>query len=146
MKTLLLALAMASLGVQGQAPRAIELLEASGHKYEKTGGNTWAINFEGNNQKQIRVFVVEVEEIIALVSVLALKDEIADRVGLMESLLKANNSMDYVKTTIDGDEDYTLRIDLQAAGLDGKRFSAQLMQLANATDALKPAIDKFRKK
>lgn len=146
MTTFLLALAMSLLGVQGQAPRAIDLLEASGHKYEKAGGNSWAINFEGNNQKQIRVFVVQVDEIVALVSVLALKDEIGDRVGLMEALLKANNSMDYVKTTIDGDEDYTLRIDLQAAGQDGKRFAAQLMQLANATDVLKPTIDKFRKK
>ena len=145
MKTLLLTLAIASFGIQEQAPRAIDLLEASGHKYDKTGGNSWAVNFEGNNQKQIRVFVVQVDEVIALVSVLALKDEIADRVGLMESLLKANNTMDYVKTTIDSDEDYTLRSDLQAAGLDGKRFAALLMQLANATDALNPAIDKFRK-
>ena len=146
MKTLLLALAIATLGVQEQAPRAIDLLESSGHKYEKTGANSWSINFEGNNQKQIRVFVVQVDEIIALVSVLALQDEIGDRAGLMEALLKANNTMDYVKTTIDGDGDFTLRIDLLAAGQDGKRFASQLMQLANATDVLKPTIDNFRKK
>lgn len=144
MKTLLLAVAIASLGVQEQAPRAIELLDASGHQYEKSGTG-WIVKFEGNNQKQIRVFVIQVKEIIAMFSVLALKDEIGDRPGLMEALLTANDDMDYVKTTIDGDGDYTVRIDLMAASLDEKRFAAQLMQVANATDALKPVIDKFRK-
>jgi hypothetical protein len=144
MKTLLLAVAMASLGAQDQAPRAIDLLEESGHQYEKSGSG-WAINFEGTNQKQIRIFMAQAGEIIVLGSVLAFKDDIADRAGLMEAMLGANDDLDYVKTTIDGDGDYAMRMDLMAAGLNAKRFVAQLMQIANATDEMKPIVDKYRK-
>jgi hypothetical protein len=145
MKTLLLAVALASLGVQDQVPRALDLLEESGHQYEKSGSG-WAVKFEGNNQKQIRIYVAQAGEIVVLATVLALKDEIADRAGLMEAMLKANDDMDYVKTIIDGDGDYSIRMDLMAAGLNGKRLASQLMQIANATDTLKPIVDKFRKK
>ena len=144
-KTLLLATALATLGAQEQMPRVIDLLEESGHQYEKSGTG-WAVKFEGNNQPQIRIYVAQVGDIVVLGSVLALKDDIADRAGLMEALLNANDDMDYVKTAIDGDGDYAIRMDLMAAGLNGKRLAAQLMQIANATDLLKPIVDKYRKK
>jgi Putative bacterial sensory transduction regulator len=145
MKTLLLAVAIASLGVQEQVPRAIDLLEESGQQYEKSGTG-WVVKFEGNNQKQIRIYVAQVDEIVVLATVLALKPDVSDHTGLMEALLNANDDMDYVKTTIDGDGDYALRMDLLAAGLNGKRLAAQLMQIANATDTLKPIVDKYKKK
>ena len=48
MKSFLLAAAMATLGIQEQVPRALDLLEDSGHQYEKAG-NGWAVKFNGNN-------------------------------------------------------------------------------------------------
>jgi hypothetical protein len=145
MKSLLLAVAIASLGVQDKAPRAIDLLEDAGHQYEKSGTG-WAVHFEGTNQKQIRVFLVQVEGLIVLGSILATKADIADPAGLHEALLVASDDIDYVKTVIDNDGDYALRTDLLAAGLNGKRFSDQLMQIARAADQLRPVVDKFRKK
>lgn len=145
MKSFLLAVAIAALGIQEQAPRALDLLEESGHRYEKSGTG-WAVKFEGNNLKEVRVFIIEAGDLFVLGSVLALKDEIADRTGLMEALLHANDDYDYIKTTIDNDGDFSMRIDLLRAGLTGKHFANQLMQIANATDLLKPVVDKYRKK
>lgn len=145
MKSLLLALAVAASAAEGQAPRALDLLEESGHQYEKSG-NAWTVKFNGNNIKEIRVFVVQAGELIVLGAVLAASNDVADRVGLMEALLKANDDYDYVKTTIDNDGDYAIRMDLLAAGLTGKRLADQLTQIATATDLLKPIVDRYRKK
>ena len=114
MKSFLLAVAMATLGFQEQVPRALDLLEDSGHQYEKAG-NGWAVKFNGNNIKEIRVIVVPAGELIVLGAVLATKPEITDHAGLQEALLRANDDYDYVKTTIDNDGDYSIRIDLLAA-------------------------------
>jgi len=145
MTSLLLALAVAVLGWQEQTPRAIDLLEASGHQYEKSGTG-WAVHFEGTNQKQIRIFLVQVEDLIVLGSILATKADVADRAGLHEALLVASDDIDYVKTVIDNDGDYALRTDLLAAGLNAKRFTDQLIQIAKAADQLRPVVDKYRKK
>ena len=146
MTIFLLALAVAFTGLQQeQRPRAIDLLEQSGHTYEKSGTG-WAIKFKGNNQKEVRVFIVQTDEMIVLGSVLAFKNEIGDRPGLMESLLNASDDYDYVKATIDNDGDFATRMDLEREGLTGKRFTDQLMQIATVTDLLKPIVDKYRKK
>jgi hypothetical protein len=145
MKSLLLAVAIATLGIQEQAPRALDLLEDSGHQYEKAG-NGWAVKFNGNNIKEIRVIVVPAGELIVLGAVLATRADIVDHAGLQEALLRANDDYDYVKTTIDNDGDYSIRMDLLAAGLNGKRLADQLVQIATATDLLRPVVDKYRKK
>jgi hypothetical protein len=145
MRSLLLAVALATSSVEGQAPRALDLLEESGHEYEKSG-SAWTVKFKGNNIKEIRVFVVQAGELIVLGSVLATKADVTDRAGLMEALLRANDDYDYVKTTIDDDGDYGIRMDLPVAGLTGKRLADQLTQIATATDLLKPIVDKHRKK
>jgi hypothetical protein len=145
MKSFLLVVAIAALGTQEQTPRALDLLEDSGHRYEKSGTG-WAVMFEGDNQKQIRVFLVQVQDLIVLGSILATKSDIADPAGLHEALLVASDDIDYVKTVIDNDGDYALRTDLLAVGLTGKRFADQLMQIARAADQLKPVVDRFKKK
>jgi hypothetical protein len=146
MTIFLLALAVAFTGLQQeQLPRAIDLLEQSGHTYEKSGTG-WAIKFKGNNQNEVRVFIVQTDEMLVLGSVLAFKNEIGDRPALMESLLNASDDYDYVKTTIDNDGDYATRMDLEREGLTTKRFNDQLMQIATVTDLLKPIVDKYRKK
>ena len=145
MIALLLALTVLTGSVQDKPPRALDLLEASGHQYEKAG-NGWAVKFNGNNVKEIRVIVVQTSSLVVLVSYIALKDEIADMAGLHTALLQANEDYDVVKTLLDDDGDYGLRMDLIPQGLDGKTFDAQLRQIATAADLLKPIVDKFRKK
>ena len=145
MKTLLIALVLSMSGAQEKAPRALDLLEASGQQYEKAG-NGWAVKFEGNNLKEIRVIVVQTEPLIVALTYLALKDDIADKAGLHEALLKINEDYDVVKALVDDDGDYALRMDLIPNGLTGKLFSDQLVQIATATDLLKPIVDKYRKK
>jgi ABC-type thiamine transport system substrate-binding protein len=145
MKLLVLALAFAALGAQDKPPRVLDLLEESGHQYEKAGSG-FAVKFNGNNQKDIRIIVVQAGAVVVLGSVLATKDDIADAAGLQQALLNANDDYDYVKTTIDNDGDYAIRADLLAAGLTGQRLADQLVQIATATDLLKPIVDKYRKK
>ena len=145
MKMLLLALALTTFSAQDKLPRALDLLEASGQQYEKAG-NGWAVKFTGNNIKDIRIIVVQTDELIVCVSYIAAKADIADTAGLHTALLKANEDYDVVKTLLDDDGDYALRMDLPPAGLNGKSFSAQLVQIATATDLLKPVVDKYRKK
>ena len=72
--------------------------------------------------------------------------DVADVAGLQAALLRANDDYDYVKTTLDDDGDYSIRMDLLAAGLTGQRLADQLVQMATATDLLKPVVDKYRKK
>jgi hypothetical protein len=144
MKTLVLALAFLALGAQEKPPRALDLLDASGQQYEKAG-NGWAVKFSGNNQKEIRISVVQTDSLIVLVTLLAYKNDIRDAAGLNLELLKKNDDYDLVKATVDDDGDYLLRMDLPPAGHDGKSFNAQLVQIATATDLLKPIIDKYRK-
>ena len=72
--------------------------------------------------------------------------DVADIAGLQGALLRANDDYDYVKTTLDDDGDYSIRMDLVAAGLTGKRLADQLVQIATATDLLQPVVDKYRKK
>ena len=147
MKIFLLAFAVAFSGLQQPLPRAIDLLEQSGHTYEKSGTG-WAVKFAGRNQKEVRIFIVQTDEMLVLGSVLAFKNDIgaSDRSALMDALLNANDDYDYVKTTIDNDGDYATRIDLEREGLTAKRFNDQLMQIATVTDLLKPVVDKHRKK
>src|SRR5688500_11034297 len=146
MTILLLARAIAFPGLhRGQRPRALDLLQPPGHPYEKSGTG-WAIKFKGNNQKEVRVFIVQTDERLVVGSVLAFKNEIGDRPALMDSLLNASDDYDYVKTTIDNVGDYATRMDLEREGLTTKRFNDQLMQIATVTDLLKPIVDKYRKK
>ena len=77
MKLLVLALALAAAGAQDQPPRALDLLEDSGHQYEKAGDG-WAVKFNGNNLKDIRIIVVQAGGVLVLGSVLATRNEIAD--------------------------------------------------------------------
>jgi hypothetical protein len=141
---LLLALALTTFGAQDK-PRALDLLEASGQQYEKAG-NGWAVKFTGNNLKDIRIIVVQTDELIVCVSYIAAKADIVDTAGLNDALLRVNEDYDVVKTLLDDDGDYALRMDLLPAGLNGKTFSAQLVQIATATDLLKPVVDKYRRK
>lgn len=145
MKIFVLAFAVAFSGLQQPLPRAIDLLEQSGHTYEKSGTG-WAVKFSGRNQKEVRIFIVQTDEMLVLGSVLAFKNEIGDRPALMEALLNASDDYDYVKATIDNDGDYATRLDLERDGLTAKRFNDQLMQIATVTDLLKPIVDKHRKR
>ena len=145
MKTLLLAFALATFGAQDKLPRALDLLEASGQQYEKAG-NGWAVKFTGNNLKDIRIIVVQTDELIVCITYLAAKADIVDTAGLHDALLRVNEDYDVVKTLLDDDGDYALRMDLLPAGLNGKTFNAQLVQIATATDLLKPIVDKYRRK
>jgi hypothetical protein len=144
MKMLLLALTLLTAGGQDKPPRAIDLLEASGRQYEKAG-NGWAVTFNGNNQKDIRISIIQTDTLIVFVTLLALKADIGDAAGLNQELLHKNDDYDLVKTTIDDDGDYLLRMDLPPAGMTGESFNKQLVQIATATDLLKPVIDKYRK-
>ena len=144
MKMLLLALALATLGGQDKPPRALDLLDASGQQYEKAG-NGWAVKFSGNNQKEIRITVIQTDSLIVLVTLLTLKADVKDAAGLNQELLHKNDDYDIVKTTIDDDGDYLLRMDLPPAGLTGEAFNKQLVQIATATDLLRPIVDKYRK-
>ena len=132
-------------GAQDKPPRVLDLLEESGHQYEKAG-NGFAVKFNGNNLKDIRIIVIQAGEVIVLGSVLVPGTEVADAAGLQAALLRANDDYDYVKTTLDNDGDYAIRMDLIAAGLTGKQLAGQLVQIATAADLLKPVVDKFRKK
>jgi hypothetical protein len=140
---LLLALAL-HLGAADQTPRALELLEASGQTYEKFATG-WMVKFNGKNQKEIRVNVVQTESVVVLVTIVAIGTDIKDRAGLHEALLHANDNYDRVKTVMDDDNDYLLRADVITTGMDGKAFNEQLVQIATVTDLLKPIVDKFRK-
>jgi hypothetical protein len=140
---LLLALAL-HLGAADQTPRALELLEASGQTYEKFSTG-WMVKFNGKNQKEIRVNVVQTETVVVLVTIVAIGTDIKDRAGLHEALLHANDDYDRVKTVMDDDNDYLLRADVITTGMDGKAFNDQLVQIATVTDLLKPIVDKFRK-
>lgn len=145
MKLLVLALALVAVGAQDKPPRVLDLLDESGHQFEKAG-NGFAVKFNGNNLKDIRIIVVQAGEVIVLGNVLIPGPDVADVAGLQAALLRANDDYDYVKTTLDDDGDYSIRMDLLAAGLTGKRLADQLVQIATATDLLKPVVDKFRKK
>jgi hypothetical protein len=145
MKSLLLAFVLAASMSQDKAPRALDLLDQSGQQYEKAGTG-WNVKFTGNNLKQISIYVAQLDDVIVLATVVALKSEVQDIAALNTALLRANDDYDYVKTTIDDDGDYSLRLDLLAHGLTGARFSEQLVQIATAADLLKPTVDKFRKK
>ena len=145
MKLLVLALALVALGAQDKPPRVLDLLDESGHQFEKAG-NGFAVKFTGNNLKDIRIIVVQAGEVVVLGNVLIPGTDVADVAGLQAALLRANDDYDYVKTTLDDDGDYSIRMDLLAAGLTGQRLADQLVQIATATDLLKPVVDKYRKK
>lgn len=145
MKLLVLALALVALGAQDKPPRVLDLLDESGHQFEKAG-NGFAVKFTGNNLKEIRIIVVQAGEVVVLGNVLIPGTDVADVAGLQAALLRANDDYDYVKTTLDDDGDYSIRVDLLAAGLTGRRLADQLVQMATATDLLKPVVDKYRKK
>jgi hypothetical protein len=145
MKLLVLALALIAFGAQDKPPRALDLLDESGHQFEKAG-NGFAVKFNGNNLKDIRIIVVQAGEVIVLGNVLIPGTDVADVAGLQAALLRANDDYDYVKTTLDDDGDYSIRMDLLAAGLTGRRLADQLVQIATATDLLQPVVDKYRKK
>lgn len=145
MKLLVLALALVALGAQAKPPRVLDLLDESGHQFEKAG-NGFAVKFTGNNLKEIRIIVVQAGEVVVLGNVLIPGTDVADVAGLQAALLRANDDYDYVKTTLDDDGDYSIRVDLLAAGLTGQRLADQLVQMATATDLLKPVVDKYRKK
>lgn len=145
MKLLVLALALVALGAQDKPPRVLDLLDESGHQFEKAG-NGFAVKFTGNNLKEIRIIVVQAGEVVVLGNVLIPGTDVADVAGLQTALLRANDDYDYVKTTLDDDGDYSIRVDLLAAGLTGRRLADQLVQMATATDLLKPVVDKYRKK
>lgn len=156
MKLLVLALAFATFGppslesfgeagAQDKPVRVLDLLEESGHQYEKAG-NGFAVKFNGNNIKDIRIIVIQAGDVVVLGSVLVTGAEVGNAAELQAALLRANDDYDYVKTTIDNDGDYTIRTDLLAAGLTGRRLADQLVQIATATDLLMPLIDKYRKK
>ncbi len=145
MKLLVLALALVALGAQAKPPRVLDLLDESGHQFEKAG-NGFAVKFTGNNLKEIRIIVVQAGEVVVLGNVLIPGTDVTDVAGLQAALLRANDDYDYVKTTLDDDGDYSIRVDLLAAGLTGQRLADQLVQMATATDLLKPVVDKYRKK
>jgi len=145
MKTLLLAFVLAAFTSQEKPPRLLDLLDQSGQQYEKAGEG-WNVKFKGNNIKEISIYVAQADAMIVLGTVIALKSEIRDEAALNSALLQANESYDFIKTTIDDDGDYRLRLDLLAPGLTPTLFSDQLVQIATIYDLLKPTIDKFRKK
>ena len=145
MKTLLLALLLAASSSQDKPQRALDLLDESGQQYAKSGTG-WTVKFTGNNLKEVSIYVAQVDSVIVLGALVALRSEVRDVPGLNEALLRANDDYDYVKTTIDSDGDYSVRLDLLAHGLTAKQFSEHLVQVATVTDLLKPIVDKFKKK
>jgi hypothetical protein len=145
MKAFLAALLLASTVSQDKPPRALDLLDESGQQYEKSGSG-WSVKFTGNNLKQVSIYVAQPGEMIVLAALLANKADVQDASGLQAILLRANEDYDYIKTTIDDDGDYMIRLDLLALGLTGKRLSEHLVQIATVVDLLEPSVSKFRKK
>jgi hypothetical protein len=145
MKAFLAALLLASTVSQDKPPRALDLLDESGQQYEKSGSG-WSVKFTGNNLKQVSIYVAQPGEMIVLAALLANKADVQDASGLQSILLRANEDYDYIKTTIDDDGDYMIRLDLLALGLTGKRLSEHLVQIATVVDLLEPSVSKFRKK
>ena len=124
----------------------LDLLEESGHQYEKAG-NGFAVKFNGNNLKDIRIIVIQAGEVIVLGSVLVPGTEVADAAGLQAALLRANDDYDYVKTTLDNDGDYAIRMDRDrrrvspASSSPSTRYRSRLPRTSS-----RPVVDKFRKK
>ena len=140
-----------NVGVRAQAPSAdVQKVDAllAASKYTATRVNNpttavWTIARHGTTIGDFKVLVTTEKGIVGAFVIVAPKKDIRRTTDLLESILKINYDLDYVKAGFDADSDAYVRIDASLRLLDVQQLNEIVNQLGNCAEAEYLALKPF---
>lgn len=122
------------------------LLAATGYTFVKRKPNVWSLAFAGKTLGKSVVVLTETPRLLVMFTIVAPSAAADKTPQLMQILLRANSTFDYVKIGFDQDGDVFVRLDAPARGTDSRQLKTDLEQLMSASDELAGQIAKFVKR
>jgi hypothetical protein len=122
------------------AAKITYLAKASGYAFTAKTDTVWYADWHGKTLKNFRVVLaVEGDLMVAFVTA-ATKPQFEVTPEFLQTLLKFNNSLDFVKVGLDRDGDIFVRSDSSVRTLDAQAFKEVVDQVAASTDEVYAGI------
>lgn len=122
------------------------LLDGTGYKFVKRKPNVWSMAFAGKTLGKSVVVLTETPKLLVIFTIVGTSAATDKTPQLMQILLRANSTFDYVKIGFDQDGDLFVRLDAPVRGTDSRQLKTDLDQLMSASDELAGQVAKFIKR
>jgi hypothetical protein len=145
-----LALACGLLPLSGQPGQSTEakvqrLIDGSEFSNSHPKPGAWIIPAKGPAIGSYELFVAVSGDIVVIGAVAAKKAQMPMTPAFLQTLLRSNHDMDFVKIGLDNDGDAFVRTEISARILDAREFKKMIDQATAATDALYTRIKSYLK-
>lgn len=125
------------------AAKLTYFIKASGYNFTAKTDTVWYAEWHGTTLKNFRiVLAVEGDLMVAFVTA-ATKPQFQVTPEFLQTLLKFNNSLDFVKVGLDRDGDIFVRSDSSIRTLDAQAFKEIVDQVAASADAVYAGIGPY---
>ncbi len=129
----------------GEAAKMARLLDSTGYSYVKRKPNVWSIAFQGKSLGKSVVVVALTPKLIVLFAIVSPGTAIEKAPQLMQALLRANSTFDYVKIGFDHDGALFVRLDAPARLTDARQLKTDIEQVMRASDEVSGQIAPYIK-
>jgi Putative bacterial sensory transduction regulator len=130
---------------ESAAAKVQRLVQTSGYSNRHPKPTAWIIAAKGPAIGNYEVFVAVSGDIVVIGAVAAKKSQIPLTPPVLQTLLRSNHDMDFVKVGLDGDGDAFVRIEISSRLLDAQEFKKIMDQVTAATDAVYTRIKPYLK-
>ncbi|HEY5209023.1 MAG TPA: hypothetical protein VIJ42_06200 [Stellaceae bacterium] len=128
------------------AKKVVRLLQGTGLKYTAHEGKVWTVDFAGKKIGRSTVVVTNNARLLVIFADIARSKTLEKGVPLMQALLHADHSFDYVKIGFDDDGDLFVRIDAPLRVTDARQLKDDIRQVMRVADDLYGAVTPYIKR
>lgn len=122
------------------------LLDGTGYPYVKRKPAVWSIAFQGKSLGKSVVVVALTPKLIVMFAVVSPGAAVEKIPQLMQALLRANSTFDYVKIGFDHDGALFVRIDAPVRLTDTRQLKTDIEQVMRASDEVSAQIAPYIKR
>lgn len=128
------------------AAKMTRLLDGTGYPYVKRKPTVWTVAFAGKSLGKSVVVVTMTPKLIVMFAIVSQSAAIRKTPELMQALLRANSTFDYVKIGLDHDGDLFVRLDAPARITDSRQLKTDIEQVMSASDELSAQLAPYIKR
>ncbi|HEX4113069.1 MAG TPA: YbjN domain-containing protein [Stellaceae bacterium] len=126
-----------------EAKKIARLLKGTGLHYVARKATVWTVDFTARKLGKSTVIVTYDKNLLVTFAIVAKHAAIENTPQLMQTLLRANDSFDYVKIGYDRDGDLIVRIDAPLRLADSRLLKDDVKQVMSVSDDVFGQIGQF---
>lgn len=123
--------------------KVTKLLDDTGYTFTRKTDNVWYAVINRKTLKNFKLIVTTQDDLMVAFVTVAPKARIKKTPEFIETLLKFNNSLDFVKVGLDRDGDIFVRTDASVRTLDAQQLKEIIDQVAASANEVYEGVDVF---